>query len=211
MELVRYIHRNPIEAGLVKDLQKYTWSSHKGYLSKAKNWDWLHKNYILSFFAKEKEESIRLYRRFLAKGTSEEINEILSKKNLPIMMGSKHFMDKVKEMFFPNKRHEDVPESRSLAPEVNKIIKEVCKFYNVKNQELFTSRRGSFNEPRNVAIYLIRNLRGETLKGVGEVFGINRNSTVSSVVVRLNSEIKKNKKIKKRVEDLKAILVKSQE
>ena len=31
---------------------------------------------------------------------------------------------------------------------------------------------------RNVAIYLLRHLRGETLKGVGEAFGINRNSTV---------------------------------
>jgi putative transposase len=114
-------------------------------------------------------------------------------------------------MFFSNKRHEEVPESRSLAPDVNIIIKEVCKFYDVKNHELLTSRRGHFNEPRNVAIYLIRNLRGETLKGVGEVFGINRNSTVSSVVERLNREIRRNKKIKKRVEDLKATLIKSQE
>ena len=142
----------------MKDLQKYTWSSHKGYLSTAKNWDWLHKKYILSFFAKDKTESIRIYRRFVAKEASEEINEILSRKNLPIMMGSSKFVEKVKEMFFANKRHEEVPESRSLAPEVKKIIKEVCKFYNVKTQELLTSRRGYFNEPRNVAVYLIRNL-----------------------------------------------------
>jgi len=46
---------------------------------------------------------------------------------------------------------------------------------------------------------------------VGEVFGINRNSTVSSVVERLNREIRRNKKIKKHVEDLKATLAKSQE
>jgi len=211
VELVRYIHRNPIEAGLVENLQKYTWSSHKGYLSSARKWDWLHKDYILSFFAKERAESIRIYRRFVSKETSEEINEILSRKNLPTIMGSKSFVDKVKERFFSNKSHEEVPESRSLAPEVDRIIKEVCKFYNVNSQELFASKRGYFNEPRNVAIYLIRHLRGETLKRVGEAFGINRNSTVSSVVERLNREIRRNKKIKKRVEDLKAILAMSQE
>ena len=66
MELVRYIHRNPIEAGLVENLQKYTWSSHKGYLSSARKWDWLHKDYILSFFAKERTESIWIYRRFVS-------------------------------------------------------------------------------------------------------------------------------------------------
>ena len=31
LELIRYIHRNPIEAGLVKQLGKYSWSSHQGY------------------------------------------------------------------------------------------------------------------------------------------------------------------------------------
>jgi hypothetical protein len=39
LELLRYIHRNPLEAGLVKDLNKYPWSSHKGYLSNAGKWE----------------------------------------------------------------------------------------------------------------------------------------------------------------------------
>ena len=64
LELVRYIHRNPLEAGIVKDLSEYTWSSHTGYLSGLKKWDWLHKNYILSLFAKNKAESIRRYKQF---------------------------------------------------------------------------------------------------------------------------------------------------
>ena len=211
LELVRYIHRNPLVAGLVENLQKYTWSSHKGYLSDARKWDWLHKDYILSFFAKKRAESIRLYRQFVSMETPEEINAILSRKKLPSIMGSKTFIDKVKGRFFSNKSHEEVPESRSLAPEVDRIIEEICKLYIVNRQELFASRRGYFNEPRNVAIYLIRRLRGETLKGVGEAFGIDRNSTVSSVVERLNREIRRNKKLKKRIEDLKAKLAKSQE
>ena len=211
MELVRYVHRNPLEAGLVEDPQKYIWSSHKGYLSNARKWDWLHKDYILSFFAKERAESIKLYRRFVSNGTSEEINKILSRKKLPSIMGSKSFVDKVKGRFFSIKSHEEVPESRSLAPEVDRIMKEVCNFYGVSSQELFASRRGYFNEPRNVAVYLTRNLRGETLKGVGAAFGINRNSTVSSVVERLNREIRRNQKIKKRVENLKAALAMGQE
>ena len=63
----------------------------------------------------------------------------------------------------------------------------------------------------NVAIYLIRRLRSDTLKVVGEAFGIDKNSTVSSVVERLNMEIRKIKKINKRIETLKATLAKSQE
>ena len=36
LELLRYIHRNPLESGVVDDINKYTWSSHKAYLSGAK-------------------------------------------------------------------------------------------------------------------------------------------------------------------------------
>jgi len=42
LQLVGYIHRNPLKAGLVKRLDQYVWSSHKGYLSKAKKWNWLY-------------------------------------------------------------------------------------------------------------------------------------------------------------------------
>lgn len=94
---------------------------------------------------------------------------------------------------------------------MDRIIEEVCKFYHINRQDLHASRRGYFNEPRNVAIYLTRHLRGDTLKVVGEAFGIGENSTVSSVVERLNIEIRKNKKLKKRIEILNAKLTKSQE
>jgi hypothetical protein len=39
--LVRYIHHNPLKAGLVKNLEDYPWSSHHGYLNKRKPWEWL--------------------------------------------------------------------------------------------------------------------------------------------------------------------------
>jgi hypothetical protein len=211
MELVRYIHRNPLEAGLIDNLQKYIWSSHKGYLSSAKKWDWLYKEYILSLFAERGADRIRIYRQFVSKEVPVEINDILGRKKLPTLMGNDDFIGKIKSRFFSKKRHVEVPESRSLAPEANRIIEEACKFYNVTRDDLLSSRRGHFNEPRNVAIYLIRRLRHDTLRGVGESFGIDRNSTVSSVVERLEIEVKRNKKLKKRIEDLKLTLSKSQE
>jgi chromosomal replication initiation ATPase DnaA len=129
---------------------------------------------------------------------------------LPTVIGSKIFVDKIKGLFFADKKHEEVPESRYLAPDIDKIIEQVCKFYNVKKKVLFSSRRGLFNEPRNVAIYLIRRLRGGTLKEAGKIFGIEKNSTVSSVVERLKLEIERNKSLDKCIGSLKAKLTKSQ-
>ena len=211
LELVRYIHRNPIEAGMAENLSKYTWSSHNGYLSGAKKWDWLHKNYVLSLFSKNKLESIRRYKHFVSKEILEEINQIFGRRNLPTVIGKKSFVNKIKEKFFVNKTHEEVPSSKSLAPDVDRIVGEVCKFYNVNTNDLLISRRGYFNEPRNVAIYLIRHLRCERLKDVGKFFGVNKNSTISSVDRRLKREMLKDKQIKKNVETLKLELSKGQE
>ncbi|MCP4647950.1 MAG: transposase, partial [bacterium] len=127
LELLRYIHRNPLEAGLEKVLEKYPWSSHPGYLSGAKKWKWLHKDFILSLFSKEKTVRRRAYKTFVTKETPEEINRILGRKNLPSALGSEIFLDWVKDSFFSGKRHKEVPESRSLSPEAERIEEEVCR------------------------------------------------------------------------------------
>ena len=210
LELLRYIHRNPIEAGLVDNLQKYNWSSHKGYLSKAKRWDWLYKRYALSLFSKDHAESIRLYKQFVTKKVPDEINKILGHRKLPPVLGTKMFIDKIRGLFFSDRSHEEIPEAKLLAPEPDRILKAVAEFYKVRTDDLLKSRRGYFNEPRNVAIYLMRRLRGDTLKEVGEAFGISKNSTVSSCVDKVKYEMNRDKGIKVRVEKLNQILSNSQ-
>jgi len=210
LELLRYIHRNPLEANLVDNLQKYNWSSHKGYLSKAKKWDWLHKRFALSLFSKDHAESIRLYKQFISQEVPDEINKILGRRKLPPVLGTKKFMDRVKDLFFSDKSHEEIPEAKILAPDPDKILEAVAKLYKVGMDDLLRSIRGYFNEPRNVAIYLTRRLRGDTLKVVGEVFGINKNSTVSSSIDRVKYEMRRDKGIRLRVEKLIKILSNSQ-
>jgi len=210
LELLRYIHRNPLEAGLVDNLQKHNWSSHKGYLSNAKRWDWLYKRLALSLFSKDHAESIRLYKQFVTKEVPDEINKILGRRKLPPVLGTKKFIDKIKDLFFSDRSHEEIPEAKLLAPDPDRVLKDVAETYKVRIDDLLKSRRGYFNEPRNVAIYLMRRLRGDTLKEVGEVFEINKNSTVSSCVDKVKYEMNRDKGIKVRVEKLIQILSNSQ-
>jgi len=210
LELVRYIHRNPLESRLVNDLQKYQWSTHKPYLSDAKKWKWLHKEYILKMFSKSKTESIKLYKQFVLKDTPEEINKIFGRKNLPVVIGSENFVDLIKDRFFNSKDFEEVPEAKSLAPDIEKITHTVCKVYDIEETDLYVSRRGYFNEPRNVAVYLMRILRSDTLKVVGEKLRIDKYSTVSSIVERVKYEMKVDKGLNKRIQNLAAIITNSQ-
>ena len=159
LELVRYIHRNPLRAGMVETLDEYAWSSHHGYLSLAKNWKWLHKDFILSMPASDQKKRRQAYLRFMAKDDSEELLDLFEQKKWPSLLGSENFISWVKETFFEKKKHRQVPESVQLAPDPGKIKREVCRAYGVEEKDLLTAKRGKSNEPRNVAIYLCRVLR----------------------------------------------------
>ena len=210
LELVRYVHRNPFAAGLVKVIDKYPWSSHPGYLSDAKKWNWLYKDFILSLFSNEKAVSRKIYKDFISKEIPEEINRIFGRKNLPSALGSKNFLNWVKDSFFLRKRHKEVPESKSLSPDAERIKEEVCRSYGVSRDALYISRRGISNEPRNVAIYLLRTLRGDNLEEIGRDFNINRFSSASSVVERMKGRVSKNRQLRKRVEEIKNAIHMSQ-
>ncbi len=211
LELLRYIHRNPLEAGLVDRLDSYNWSSHKGYLSFANKWDWLHKNYVLNIFSGNKTESRKRYKEFVQKQTPEQINQILGRRKWPSVLGSAGFVDWVKETFFNQKRHIEVPESKSLAPEVAKIKEMVSKAYGIKEEDLFRSKRGVRNEARNTAIYLLRQLRGSKLEEIGREFCISNYSTVSTIIEQKKNNVVKDRKLNRRIEQLKQDLKVSQE
>jgi REP element-mobilizing transposase RayT len=210
LQLVRYIHRNPLEAGLVDKLDAYEWSSHKGYISTAKKWDWLSTDFVLSMLTTNKRQQRRAYRQFVSRENTEEILRVFEGKGLPPLLGSDRFIDWVKDRFFKEKDHEEVPDSRRLAPDREKIKEMVCRFYQVNQDDLLKSKRGVLNEPRNVAIYLCRLLRDDRLDELGRDFDLKRYSSVSTVLQRTKAEISKGRKLRQRVEKLKTILTKSQ-
>lgn len=210
LEVMRYIHRNPLRAGLVKSLSDYRWSSHDGYLSRAKKWAWLHKDDLLAMLENLKKKQRSAYIDFVLKGESEEIERFYSLKNLPSIFGDKSFKECIREKFSDLLNQPEIPESRMLAPEVEHVISVVCEFYRVSRAELFTSRRGYGNLQRDVAIYLVRNLCRMTLPDVGREFGIANYSSVSSVVQRVKLRLESDNGLRKDLEKLREKAHKSQ-
>ena len=211
LKLLRYIHRNPIEAGMVDRLESYQWSSHKGYLSRSDKWKWLHKDYVLNIFSTKTNEALKRYRAFVNREIPEEINRILGSRKWPSVIGNESFINWVKETFFVQKRHAEVPESKSLAPDSERIKGVVCRAYDIKEEDLVISKRGMTNEPRNAAIYLMRQLMGSKLEEIGREFRINNYSSVSTVIERTKQKAITDRKFRKRIENLKLDLMVSQE
>ena len=184
LQLVRYIHRNPLTAGLVEKLSQYHWSSHQGFISNAMKWDWLHKDFILSMLSAKSNQRVRRYKQFMKEPDSEDIRRFFKQKNVPAILGGEAFLGWVKEKFFKEKSHREVPASKILSPDINRIKEVVCSFYQVAPEQLLVAKRGTENEPRNISIYLMRRLCRAPLLEIGAEFHLKKHSSVSSVLKR---------------------------
>ncbi len=210
LELVRYIHRNPLRADLVKRIGRYSWSSHRGYLSNANKWEWLHKDFVLRMLAKNRAVQIRKYRRFVEKEDREPLISFYARVNLPSLLGGDKFIQWVKSTFYKGRIAKDIPQSKMLAPDGQAIIRAVCDFYDVSKSELLVIRRGVVNEPRDMAIYLQRTVCGAPLLDIGSNFGLRRYSSVSSAVHRVKRKQEKDRKLRKRIANVRKLINKGQ-
>lgn len=211
LQLVRYIHRNSLKAKLVENINAYPWSSHKAYLSVAKKWDWLHKEIILDLLTTEKKSQLRTYRRFISVDDDKELEDLMASKRWPSLYGPKDFIDWVKTTYREKNKQSEIPQARELNLDAENIVTTVCNHYKVEVAELHTSKRGTFNEPRSVAIYLIRRLRHDTLREIGNIFNLDKYSSVSSIIERLKTRMKQDRKLNIRIQKLETKLRKSQE
>ena len=210
LELVRYIHKNPLRAGLSIDINDYEWSSHSGYLSDAKKWAWLYKEFPLSLFAKDRRDSRRAYIKYMADDEGEEISLIFQENNLPSILGKEDFIYRVKNRFFERKVHIEVPDSKLLAPDKDRIQGLVCKKYGATKEDLVKSKRGTFNEPRGVAIYLTRMIRRDGLIDICKDYNLKKYSSASSIVENVKKKLLKDRKFRNKVNELAESLIKSQ-
>lgn len=74
LELTRYIHLNPIRAGIVGSIDKlkrYSWAGHSVIVGRVKR-DWQDTDTILAYFGKRRKEAILRYERFIREGISQE-------------------------------------------------------------------------------------------------------------------------------------------
>jgi hypothetical protein len=119
----------------------------------------------------QKRSQIQFYKKFIAQEQDEDLVRILDGKNPSSMLGSDKFISWIKDRFFKKKKDKEVPASKELAPDLETIISEVSRYYETKPATLRSVRRGIENEPRDVALYLIRSMRAEPLIRVAAGLG----------------------------------------
>jgi chromosomal replication initiation ATPase DnaA len=82
--------------------------------------------------------------------------------------------------------------NKKICPEVGNIKRAVCRHYEIREAALNKFRRGVENEARDLAIYLLRYVRGERLEMIGKEFNLTY-SSVSNAISRVKRNLHSNK------------------
>ena len=208
LSVVRYIHQNPAEPGVVSDMDRYRWSSHRGYLSKSERPVWLNTRAVLSRF-----NGIKEYREFMHSEMEKEVADFYQGPYRRSILGDKSFVRWVKERLGDKAMvEEEKPESRRVfGLGVEEITRATARVYGKRLEELRRSRRGEANEARSMAMYLCRTLGGHKHGEIGRMLGLEKSSSVSSACLRIKARVEVEKKIAWRARRIEGELKKSQE
>jgi len=177
LELSRYIHLNPVRAGIVRRPEQYQWSSYRYYKGDTHPPEFLEQKTTKSY-CKDREE----YLRFVQEGIGMDINNPDRGAVAGCVLGGEEFVNEVKEKYLDvEKRQEDLPGLKELSREsVNEkdiigIIKREAKL--------------SQKEKDKLIIYFLRKLTDKTLREIaGEYYKGQSISGVNKIAARLESK-----------------------
>jgi len=114
LELSRYIHLNPVRAGILKNPIQYPWSSYSSYCIKKSKWDWLERGFILTQISKKLGRAIRGYRDYVQRGMTEKQEDPLRKVVASTVIGSEEFTEWVREKWIKQGVGREVPALRAI-------------------------------------------------------------------------------------------------
>jgi REP-associated tyrosine transposase len=190
-ELSRYIHLNPVRAKLVETPEKYEWSSYNFFIGRKKAPDWLHRDFILSYFGNKVSSAQLGYKKFVSSHVNLKYDSPLKEVTASVLLGSHDFIQFVKDTYLTDKKPvRDLPAIRMLGPKIT-------------FQEIFDIVESEFGQDlalaRSIKLYFCRKHTGEKLKTIGEQFGVG-DAAVAQSCKRFKLKLENDRKLRKKVE-----------
>ena len=164
LELVRYVHLNPVRAGLTKTPEAWRWSGHRAYLGRAAA-PWLTTDWVLSLLAPGAGDARAAYRAFVADGMGEGRRAEFHAGNGGggRLLGDDSFIERAMA---------EAGERPETPPSLDAIIAAVAKAYGVAAAALADpSRERRMAQARGLAGLIARDTGAATLSELAARFG----------------------------------------
>lgn len=194
LEIIRYIHLNPVRAELVTDPLDYPGSSHSAYLALNKVPHWLSIDPALKLFGQTEEAAQISYLHFMGQPVETDRLELLRKGGAKgRILGNDDFVQKAL-----NQAGEQSASDISL----DTLTIFVAEKYNISRQNILSkSRSRSLSEGRAVIALLAVDYTRHSLNDVSRYFG-REISTMSKQVKNLRNKIIKFPALQTKIERL---------
>lgn len=183
LELSRYMHLNPVRAGMVSKPEDYEWSSYRSYAGLSATPNWLSRNLILDHFGTPDQEG--KYRRFVECLIGETYETPLKAVVASTLLGSPGFVTAVAEQHV-----RDLTANRNVP-----AVKQLSEQRTV--EEVIEAVKSAVGEEwglwRKISIHLCHRYNGMKLKDIGEKFGLS-DAAVSVTSKRLLELVTKDRK-----------------
>jgi putative transposase len=159
VELVRYIHLNPVRAKLVKNPENYPWTGHRAYMG-LEQLPWLTTEWVLSQFAQRLKTSRTRYGEFVHFGINEGHRQEFHKGTIGgRLLGDDNFVERA---------YEKSEQCEEKSETLDEIIERVGKEYGLTEEEMSARGRQRYPaEARAMIAYLVREVTGLSMTELG--------------------------------------------
>jgi len=199
----RYIHLNPVEAGIAHRPENYEVSSYRAYVGLAEAPPWLHTVETLSRFAPG--DTGENYRRFVEYGIDDETREFFNKARRQPVLGSDDFRRRVQARVRATRSGSDpeIPDRQRVAvhPSLPVIAHAAFQAFAVPLIALReASRRAEgCSVARGAMVHLGREVGGQPLRAIAQWIGYRSHAAASKAMSRLGVVMSQNPIVRARL------------
>lgn len=193
VELSRYIHLNPVRAGIVEKPLQYQWSSYRSYTGQSKPPEWLETEFVLGCFAQKTADAQSKYLTFVEDRLGKEYESPLKGAIGTSILGSTSFVEEISTAHLQGKKDGNIPALRQFTslPTLEEIVTEVQAEF-ADNKKL----------ARRASMHLCHKHSGLRLGAIGESFNV-RDTAISEASRRFSRELETDGNLRKVVARIK--------
>ena len=186
METLDERFRSRFEWGLIADIQPPDYETRMAILRKnAENCDRLIDEEIIKYIATNIKSNIREL-----EGAFNKIIAFAKLNNVDLNIDSAE--EALKDVIYPNK-------AKELTPTL--IINIVAEQFGVKPEDITSKKRNSeFVQPRQVVMYLCRELTGMSQVNIGKILGKKDHTTVIHGVKKIEAELQNSEELRNKID-----------
>jgi len=205
LELSRYLHLNPVRAGIVQRPEDYPHSSYGSFIGKRSDGN-ICRDFILRMVSQHEKKAMQAYRNFVEHAMGTNLDNPLKKIYGGVIAGEASFITNVMgKLAKLDLSDDDIANRRTLRLRYtpDEIMEQLSLILNVDRDTIVN---GTMRDYRSIAIYLMKKCTGLTNKDIGQIFGKLSYSGVSKVYRRFEEKIGKDSSLRKKVMEIMEIM-----